>query len=125
MTTRSDYPNSTLRTTISFRSIRIRIHLTPQSFQLHLNLWKLLIFKIVLEVVGGGKGDQIEPKEAVLVTFEGRVADNRSIKNGSLFQRFESLLIVVGDSDVVPALDMVRRTADGSIQHVYRLRMDF
>jgi len=66
---------------------------------------------LVMKVVGSmelpsGKSKDIEPKEAVLVSFEGRMANNRSIMNGPLFQKAESWLVIVGDSDVVPALDM-------------------
>ena len=64
---------------------------------------------LVMKVIdSSGENKDIEPKEAVLVTFEGRIADNRSIVDGPLFQRAESWLIVVAESDVVPALDMVR-----------------
>ena len=45
----------------------------------------------------------------MLVSFEGRIADDRSIRNGTLFQKTKSWLVIVGDSDVVPALDMVRQ----------------
>ena len=54
------------------------------------------------------KSTDIEPKEAVLVSFEGRVAENRFALEGSLFQKAEGWLIVVGDSDLIPALEMVR-----------------
>lgn len=64
---------------------------------------------IPIKVIGSsGESKDIEPREAVLVTFEGRIANNRSIVDGPLFQRAESWLIVVGESDVVSALDMVR-----------------
>jgi hypothetical protein len=59
--------------------------------------------------LSGGKSEKIEPREAVLVTFKGRIADDRTVRDGPLFQKAESWLIVVGDSDVIPALDMVRR----------------
>ena len=62
-----------------------------------------------MEVIGSaGESKDIGPKEAVLVTFEGRMANDRSITNGPLFQKAESWLIVVAESDVVAALDMVR-----------------
>jgi len=63
---------------------------------------------LVMKVIGSDPQNlkDIEPKEAVLVSFEGRIADDRSMRNGSLFQKAESWLVVVGDSDVVPALDM-------------------
>lgn len=61
-----------------------------------------------------GKSKDIEPKEAVLVSFEGRMADDRSMTNGPLFQKADSWLVIVGDSDVVPALDMVRIMKDAS-----------
>ena len=64
---------------------------------------------IPIKVIGSsGESKDIEPREAVLVTFEGRIAENRSIVDGTLFQKVESWLIVVGESDVVSALDMVR-----------------
>jgi len=52
------------------------------------------------------KTDNIEPQEAVLVGFEGRTAENRSVKDGLLFQKVSSWLVVVGDADVLPALEM-------------------
>jgi hypothetical protein len=67
------------------------------------------VIDTVQQNLSGGKSDKIEPKEAVLVSFEGRIADDRSITNGTLFQKTTSWLIIVGDSDVVPALDMVRQ----------------
>ena len=57
----------------------------------------------------GDKTDIIEPQEAVLVGFEGRTAENRYMKDGILFQKVSSWLIVVGDADVLPALEMVRK----------------
>ena len=59
---------------------------------------------------GGDKSDKIEPQEAVLVSFEGRIAVDRTVRNGLHFQKVDSWLVVVGDSDVVPALEMVRKT---------------
>ena len=57
-----------------------------------------------------GKSDKIEPQEAVLVSFEGRIAVDRTVRNGLPFQKVNSWLIVVGDADVLPALEMVRKT---------------
>ena len=69
---------------------------------------------LVMKVIdSSGESKDIEPKEAVLVNFEGRIADDRSIIDGPLFQRAESWLISVAESDVVPALDMVRTTFCG------------
>ena len=56
----------------------------------------------------GSKNANIEPQEAVLVTFEGRIASDRFVLDGPLFQKVEDWLIVVGDADVIPALEMVR-----------------
>lgn len=62
-----------------------------------------------MKVIGSsGESKVIEPKEAVLVTFEARIANYRSVRNGPLFQKAKSWLIVVGESDVISALDMVR-----------------
>jgi hypothetical protein len=88
------------------------------------------IKKILLEVsvkqkLSGVKSDKIEPNEAVLVSFEGRIADDRSIRNGQLFQKTKGWLIIVGDSDVVPALDMVRRTKRRFIIFIWWRRMIF
>jgi len=62
---------------------------------------------LVMKVLGStGESKGIEPNEAFLVTFEGRIANDRTMLEGALFQKAESWLIVVGESDVVPALDM-------------------
>jgi hypothetical protein len=53
------------------------------------------------------KAGKIEPQEAVLIKFEGRVAADKTVMNGPLFQEVEGWLIVVGDSDVLPSLEMV------------------
>jgi len=52
------------------------------------------------------KSRKIEPQEAVLIKFEGRVAADKTVMNGPLFQEVEGWLIVVGDSDVLPSLEM-------------------
>jgi len=71
------------------------------------NDWNELMGEdLMMKKLSGDKSDKIEPQEAVLVTFEGRIADDRSARNGPLFQRAKSWLIVVGDSNVVPALEM-------------------
>eukprot|EP00536_Pseudo-nitzschia_multiseries_P001488 jgi/Psemu1/181266/e_gw1.19.100.1 len=57
-------------------------------------------------VVGSSKGDTIEPQEAVLISLEGRIAKDRNSLDGVLFQKIDSWLIVVGDADVLPALEM-------------------
>jgi len=59
---------------------------------------------------GDGKSDTIEPQEAVLVSFEGRMAVDRTVRSGLLFQKVDKWLVVVGDADVLPALEMVRKT---------------
>jgi len=61
---------------------------------------------LVMKELSGGKSETIEPREAVLVTFKGRIAGDRTVRDGALFQKAESWLVVVGNSDVVPALDM-------------------
>ena len=55
------------------------------------------------------KSAKIEPQEAVLINFEGRVAADRTVRDGPLFQEENGWLIVVGNCDVVPALEMVRK----------------
>jgi len=55
------------------------------------------------------KSAKIEPQEAVLINFEGRVAADRTVRDGPLFQEANGWLIVVGSSSVLPALEMVRK----------------
>jgi len=54
----------------------------------------------------GDKKSVIEPADAVLINFEARIANDREESSGLLFQQVKGWLIVVGDSDVLPALEM-------------------
>eukprot|EP00751_Fragilariopsis_kerguelensis_P029600 CAMPEP_0170918248 /NCGR_PEP_ID=MMETSP0735-20130129/7869_1 /TAXON_ID=186038 /ORGANISM="Fragilariopsis kerguelensis, Strain L26-C5" /LENGTH=371 /DNA_ID=CAMNT_0011316689 /DNA_START=81 /DNA_END=1197 /DNA_ORIENTATION=+ len=75
--------------------------------------WKELMgTEIMMKVIGtqnpscGEKESvKIEPADAVLINFEARIANDRE-KTGLLFQQVKGWLIVVGDSDVLPALEM-------------------
>ncbi|VEU43283.1 unnamed protein product [Pseudo-nitzschia multistriata] len=77
---------------------------------------KELLMKVVSDGSAGSKGGSgggadtdngtIEPQQAVLVSFEGRTADEPSDPNGLLFQKADDWLVVVGDGDVLPALEM-------------------
>mmetsp|Transcript_16366 Transcript_16366/g.37889 ORF Transcript_16366/g.37889 Transcript_16366/m.37889 type:complete len:402 (+) Transcript_16366:70-1275(+) len=73
--------------------------------------WKELMGEdLMMKVIGsckpGSNCTHVEPQDAVLVTFEGRIASDRFVLDGPLFQNAEGWLIVVGDSDVTPALEM-------------------
>lgn len=48
----------------------------------------------------------IEPQDAVIINFEGRVAGDLSVTDGPVFQSVKGWLVVVGDGDVLPALEM-------------------
>jgi len=56
------------------------------------------------------KGPQdIQPNDAVLIDFVGRLASSPSETDGSIFQSTKGWFIVVGDGDVVPALELAIR----------------
>jgi FKBP-type peptidyl-prolyl cis-trans isomerase len=58
----------------------------------------------------GKEPETIEPQDAVLVNIEGWMADskedNEDNKETKVFQRSKSWLVVVGDGDVLPAIEM-------------------
>jgi FKBP-type peptidyl-prolyl cis-trans isomerase len=55
---------------------------------------------------GGKEREVIEPQDAVLINFEGRIAEDTSVTGGSVFQEAQGWLVVVGDGDIIPALEM-------------------
>jgi hypothetical protein len=50
--------------------------------------------------------EPVEPQDAVLMNFEGWVASDKSVTSGPNFQVEKGWLILVGDGDILPALEM-------------------
>jgi hypothetical protein len=53
--------------------------------------------------------EAVKPHDAVLINFVGRIADDKSITDGSVFQNVKGWLVVIGEGDVLPALEMAVR----------------
>eukprot|EP00934_Nitzschia_sp_Nitz4_P006630 Nitzschia sp. Nitz4//scaffold406_size10313//1957//3492//NITZ4_009074-RA/size10313-augustus-gene-0.10-mRNA-1//-1//CDS//3329551122//6620//frame0 len=58
----------------------------------------------------GGKGpESINPQDTVLVDFVGRIAETRDDQDGPIFQTSKGCMLVVGEGDVLPCLEMAIR----------------
>ena len=57
-------------------------------------------------IIGDNEPEEIQAQDAVLVDFVGRYARDNSEIDGPIFQEVKGWLVVVGDGDVVPALEM-------------------
>ena len=54
-------------------------------------------------------GNDVKPQDAVLIDFIGRIADDKNAADGPIFQEVKGWLVVVGDGDILPALEMACR----------------
>jgi hypothetical protein len=50
--------------------------------------------------------EEIEPKDTVLIDVVGRFAETKDMTDGPIFQQVKGWLVVVGDGDVLPAVEM-------------------
>lgn len=57
----------------------------------------------------GKEAEAVKPQDAVLIDFVGRLADNKLETDGNFFQNVKGWLVVVGDGDVLPALELAIR----------------
>jgi hypothetical protein len=64
--------------------------------------------------------ESVQPNDAVMIDFVGRLADDRSVTDGPIFQEVKGWFIMVGDGDVLPALELAIRFMDtGSTARVW------
>lgn len=62
----------------------------------------------------------VQPNDAVMIDFVGRLADDPTVTDGPIIQEAKSWFIVVGDGDVLPALELAIRFMDsGSTARVW------
>jgi len=62
----------------------------------------------------------IQPNDAVMIDFVARIADDRSSEDGPVIQEVKDWFIVVGEGDVLPALELAIRFMDsGSTVRVW------
>lgn len=62
----------------------------------------------------------IQPNDAVMIDFVARIADGRLSTDGPIIQEVKDWFIVVGDGDVLPALELSIRFMDsGSTARVW------
>ena len=73
---------------------------------------------LVMKVMEEGVGPDIQPHDGVVIDFVGRYAKDRNQDDGPVFQTAENWLVVVGDKDVVPALEMGVRFMKGGSRSV-------
>jgi len=76
---------------------------------------KLMGDDLIMKVIdksepAGDKGPEpINPQDSVLIDFVGRVAKDKTVTDGPIFQEVKGWLITVGDGDVLPCLEMAAR----------------
>jgi hypothetical protein len=81
--------------------------------------WRELMGEdLVMKVIQSGRPqnkkepEAVQPQDAVMINFIGRLADDRSRVDGPIFQKVEGWFIIIGDGDVVPALELAIRFMD-------------
>jgi hypothetical protein len=68
----------------------------------------------------GKDPEAIQPQDAVFIDFVGRLAETRSDTDGPVFQEVKGWLVVVGDGDILPCLEMAARFMEtGQTAHVW------
>lgn len=64
---------------------------------------------LIIRTVEAATGDEltsVQPQDAVLVDFVGRLAMTKEEENGPIFHEAKDWLVVIAEKDVVPALEM-------------------
>ena len=62
----------------------------------------------------------IQPNDAVMIDFCARIAEDRTFDDGPIVQEVKDWFIVVGDGDVLPALELAIRFMDsGSTARIW------
>jgi hypothetical protein len=81
-----------------------------------------LIFQVIdsSSPSNGKDPEAIQPQDAVFIDFVGRLAETRSDTDGPIFQEVKGWLVLVGDGDILPCLEMAARFMEtGQTAHVW------
>eukprot|EP00980_Cylindrotheca_fusiformis_P015808 scaffold4617_cov106-Cylindrotheca_fusiformis.AAC.9 len=73
---------------------------------------------LVMKIVSRGRPSNskdpapVQPNDAVMVDFVGRLAENQTETDGPIIQEAKGWFVVIGEGDVLPALEMAIRFMD-------------
>jgi hypothetical protein len=68
----------------------------------------------------GKDPEAVQPQDAVFIDFVGRLAETRSVTDGPVFQEVKGWLVVVGEGDILPCLELAARFMQtGQTAHVW------